>query len=157
MASLRKFSLCHPSCFSVCLACWLSKEPVIQASSVEHQRSVLWKPAARISSSESLAHIEYLFMRAQWQLGRKAFSDSHPKSLPGVCPPGAGVLLGLCGAPQCHQSWWDFTTLLYCLIMGLCKMCFTSQAFAPLKWWKNKETCELRIRSTLFSHPASVV
>lgn len=61
---LRKPSLYHSSSFSVCLACWFSRQPVIQASTVEHQRSVLWKSAARIKSSKSLLTWRYLFMRA---------------------------------------------------------------------------------------------
>lgn len=97
MASLRKFSLCHPSCFSVYLACWLSKEPVIQASTVEHQRSVLWKPAARIRSSESLAHVEYLFMRANGSWAERLSLIPTPKHFQGFAHPGQGCCLDCVG------------------------------------------------------------
>lgn len=80
---LRKFSLYHPSCFSFCLACWFSRQPVIQASA--HQRSVLWKPAARIRSSKSLG---YLFMTANGSLAERLSLIPIQNNFQGFAHPG---------------------------------------------------------------------
>lgn len=69
---------------------------------------------------------------SQWQLGREAFSNPHPKSFPGVCPSRAVLLLGLCGAscvispdgcpPPCSivssldSAKWVFYTTSQCFI-----------------------------------------
>lgn len=141
---LRKFNLYCPSSFSVFLACWFSRQPVSQASTMEHQRSILWKPDARIRSSKSLAHFGYLFMRANgsWAEGLSLIPTQN--NLQGFAHPGQCCCLD-CMRPSLMS--WVLMGLHYPALLShhrtLHNMFYTT--IASLKY------CELRIRSTVFS------